>query len=211
MKVKTLMKLKLFYDALDSVILLEMASPNFKTARTLKDAIKKNLGYTPDVKSLQGNALKYYKEKKWEEALKTYDRIILLLPSNLTSHAYKALCLSRLKKYGEAIECCKEAESVTPHSKIGMSFVLRVRGDIHLRNGNPSEASKYLHDGIKLDPRPPTLYALDAYGRALYESEKWEEAAACFGKCANLQNKSWYLYLHYMALITNNHFNATLM
>ncbi len=202
LKLRALMESGYFHEALDSAIELmrinKNGSTNFIRAKEQEIQILVKLGSTKEVNSLMQTAKKYFKGKKWEDADKTYDKIIELMPSNVTSRAFKASCLGALGKRKEAIECCEEAESITPHSKIAMAFVLRTKGEIYLKDGNPSEASNCLRKGIELDPNLPSIWITwGQYAQALFKLEKWEDAEESYAKWGKLrpESKAWSLYL----------------
>ena len=139
---------------------------------------------------LPGKALSLYKQGKYEEALKYYDKILAGDQKNIDALNGKGECFSGLKKYDEAIKCFDEALQADSSSVL----LWNNKGDLLFEEKKYEEAMECFGKALKFDPA--NSYAKEQKnvmlknlckdwndrGTSLLEEKKYEEAIKWFDK-----------------------------
>ncbi len=126
--------------------------------------------------SLRNIGRSQYEEEKYEEAAKSFERILSITPNSAVDHLNLGIVLVQMEKYPEAREHLKKAEaldaSLAPHAayNLGLSFK---------RERNFAEAAKELERVVKVDPdNPDAVYNLAVVYESLGQLEKAFQVAS---------------------------------
>jgi len=139
---------------------------------------------------LTGRAQSLYKQGKYEEAIKYYDKILSGDKKNIDALNKKGECFSALKKYDEAIKCFDEALSIDKSSV----FLWNNKGDVLFEEKKYEEGMECFDRVLEIDSG--NSYAKDRKnivlkslckdwndrGTSLLEEKKYEEAIKWFDK-----------------------------
>lgn len=180
-------------DPDDCIGWTNLGMEHYKTGR-LESALT-SLNRALSINSNKGIAWRYKGKVlrdlgKYEESLKCFEKSIISDPeTEAIPIAEKAITLKKLKRYQEAIECCKELKN------IGQDFAAdNLMGEIYLEMGNYENALKSLKNNVLNDDGFPMLYGeflelniteediLNNFGMVYEKLNKFEEAIKYFKK-----------------------------
>ncbi len=139
---------------------------------------------------LSGKALSLYKDGKYEEAIKYYDKILTGDKKNIDALNKKGECFSALKKYDEAIKCFEEALTIDKSSVL----LWNNKGDALFEEKKYEEAMECFDKVLEIEHG--NSYAKDRKnivlknlcedwnnrGTSLLEEKKYDEAIKWFDK-----------------------------
>ncbi|MEQ8225859.1 MAG: tetratricopeptide repeat protein, partial [Candidatus Eremiobacterota bacterium] len=139
---------------------------------------------------LSGKAMSLYKEGKYEEAIKYYNKILAGDEKNFDALNKKGECFSALKKYDEAVKCFDEALNIDKSSVL----LWNNKGDALFEEQKYEESMECFDKVLEIDPG--NSYAKDRKnivlkslckdwndrGTSLLEEKKYEEAIKWFDK-----------------------------
>ena len=91
-----------------------MRSRSGGVAAPEEDAMVRRAMSSADPEELKRAGNEQYKKGYFEEALRLYDRALLLCPDNAACRANRAAALTGLRRFGEAIKECEEAVRIDP-------------------------------------------------------------------------------------------------
>ncbi|XP_020587699.1 TPR repeat-containing thioredoxin TTL1-like [Phalaenopsis equestris] len=115
-----------------------------------------------------GNEL--YRRGRFEEALRLYDRAIVIFPESAACKSNRAAALIGLGRLGEALKCCEEAVKLDP----SFARAHHRLASLHIRFGQIESAGKHLFwpglqpDNVELQK----LQAVDIHMRRCAEARK---------------------------------------
>jgi tetratricopeptide (TPR) repeat protein len=139
---------------------------------------------TADEWNNKGNAL--YELKRYEDAIKAYDKAIELNPKYTDPWNNKGLVLHKLKRYEDAIKAYDKAIELDPKY-----------ADPWYNKGNVLAKLKRYEDAIEAYDKAIELDPKDAYpwygkGNALYELKRYEDAIEAYDKAIEIDPKHAY-------------------
>jgi tetratricopeptide (TPR) repeat protein len=158
-----------------------------------------------EANNLLKNVNIFINEKKYQEAIECYDKILEIDPNNseirfwriwvyhLANHKQdnlqemnvstdtnvlisKCVTLHREGKYQEAIECYDKALKSDPNNV----YVLFYKGVVFSNQGKYQEAIECYDKILEIDPN--NVDVLNYKGNALYDQKKYQEAIECYDK-----------------------------
>jgi stress-induced-phosphoprotein 1 len=142
------------------------AEAEARLTQTQKDAIK-----------IKDTANALYSQKKFEEAIKEYDRAIEVDPTNIVFYNNKGACYFEMGDYDKCIEVCKEAIQIGRENRADFKLVGRAFariGNANIRKGEYIEAIKNLKDALREDRSANTLKLLSIAEKKQKEKEQQE-------------------------------------
>ncbi|HSY60725.1 MAG TPA: tetratricopeptide repeat protein, partial [Cytophaga sp.] len=130
----------------------------------------------------QGVAL--HDEGKYDQAIAKYDQALLQDKDNFLALTEKAYSLSMLKKYDEAIACCKKVIELNPNStELGMVYV--TYGNALDAQNKGDESIRIYDEGLKKNPNFYQLYFNK--GITLIGQTKYDDAILAFQKAVTIK------------------------
>jgi tetratricopeptide (TPR) repeat protein len=157
----TVKRLIIFFTALE-LLIIGLMYPNYRGRSHMnaaKDAVNR---------------------REYEKAYKHYEWLgkHTPAPKSATYQLELGLVCYSLKRYDEAIEHLKLAAEKTE----GQKEIYSLLGRSYMESGTASEAKKYFHKELELNPADPT--ANFNLGKIAYEEKKYNEATAYFSRVA---------------------------
>jgi predicted TPR repeat methyltransferase len=170
---------------------------------------------TADPQALFAEAVQLHQQKHHDEAEGRYIQLLQLLPDHPRVLANLALLYRELRRFEEAVRCCRQALRETPddpmlHLNLGAVYeeqgdipaavaslrraldlepdnprVLNNLGKVLHRQGEAAEAEKCLRRALHLAPEYPL--ALNNLGVILSEAGNIGDAADCFSRALRLE------------------------
>ena len=123
----------------------------------------------------KGKAL--YDQKKYDEAIKCYDKSLELVPKDSNVWSLKGIALDKLGKYEEAIKCYDKSLELGTKD----NHVWAIKGNALDKLGKYEEAIKCYDKSLELGYKNPR-FILCLKGIALGNLCKYEEAIKCYDK-----------------------------
>lgn len=136
-----------------------------------------------EAKTLISEGIQLHDKGEYENALAKYDKALLLDTNNLTALAEKAMTLSAMRKYDEAIEYCQR--TITKHpGKENLKFVYVTLANSYDLKGEPEKALKVYDEGMLQFPNFSQLPFNK--GVTLTSLKRYDQALLCFQKSASI-------------------------
>jgi tetratricopeptide (TPR) repeat protein len=136
-----------------------------------------------DEKDWNGKGNIFYYQKKYDEAIKCYDKAIELDPKYVYPWANKGNVLYYQKKNEEAIRCDDKAIELDPK----FAYPWNSKGLVLYDQKKYEEAIRCYDKAIELDPKYAAPW--NNKGRFLYDQKKYDEAIRCYDKAIELDPK----------------------
>lgn len=118
----------------------------------------------------------YFSRNMIDLTIQAYDKALKIDPKNHGIYLHKALALSRLGRYEEAMDTIRQAINLNPKNPVYPFFA----GIINLDACNEIEALKYFENSIQLDNT--YIFARQYLALALLKTKKIQEAIILFEK-----------------------------
>ena len=178
----------LYNEAIDDYKKALELNPNYDEAKNALEEINNNLSSNKESEKYYEEGVNYHKEKKYEEAVQSFDKAIKL--DNTKSKYYSARGRAKewLKQYEEAK---KDAETALELDKNNVESYL-VFGYINSELHQYYEAIKDYDKAIELNPNDTDVYF--NRGNAKYNLYQYEEAIKDFDKVIELDPNYAYAY-----------------
>jgi len=120
------------------------------------------------------------KLKRYEEAIKAYEKAIEINPKDDKAWYNKGFYLTKLKRYEEAIGAYEKAIEINPKEALGYSNM----GELFFKVGNLEDASKNAKNALKINENLAS--ALSLQGRIDIEEKNYDAASKSFKKAISL-------------------------
>jgi tetratricopeptide (TPR) repeat protein len=126
--------------------------------------------------SILSTAMDYLQDKKYENAIMTFNKIILLDPKNYFAYKYKADALVKSKRDSESIEFYNKALEI----KSDYPQALRDKGFALYDLSKYDDAIKSYDKSLEIDPQD--AFSWNYKGLAFIQLRNYDAAIACFDK-----------------------------
>lgn len=129
----------------------------------------------------------YSKQKKYDDALQSYEKAIDLDPSSSKLRINKANALSSKGQYKDAIETIRTAIMLEKPTSDRYPRALNTKGEVLFRQSKYHEAIAAFEEAIKQNPQ--LVYPWINLGAVHYELEKYDKAIEAYDKAIKLDPK----------------------
>lgn len=117
---------------------------------------------------------------RYEDAIKVYDKVLEMAPSNDLAWYGKGSSLELLKDYKKAIICFDEVIKLRPTDADAWNY----KAWIYANLDRDEEAMNTVEKSLELDPRNASSF--DTKGFILYKSGQYQEALECYNRSTDI-------------------------
>jgi Flp pilus assembly protein TadD len=155
---------------------------------------------TIDVEEYYNDGLSLYDQKKYDEAIENFEKVLELDPDHKKAKEYliyalqdKGAELSDQGRHSVAITYFDRAIAIDPNDGTSWS----IKGFVLNKQGKYSDAITCFDKAIELDPKVQLNWANK--GRSLFNLGRYSESIICFDEAISLNSKDAYTW-HYKGL-----------